>query len=341
MITEKSSGKFLSSKLSKAKTVLVFRALNLGDMLCAVPALRALRAGLPHAWISLLGLPWAKSFAMRFDRYIDEFMEFPGYPGLPEQACEADTLNSFLEKMRQRKYDLAIQMHGSGTISNDLIASFGARSSAGFYPSGRNCPDKELYLPYPEALPEVERNLSLIRHLGFHDLGEQLEFPRMEDDGDDLSFAKELKALRPGTYACVHPGASIREKRWPVENFAVVARSIRETGLKIVVTGNRRESGLASEIAAVMNDGCIDAASLDLSLGSLALLIRDARLLVCNDTGISHLASALAVPSVIVFTTTDPHRWAPLERVRHRALGGNGSLPSVEEVLKEVRTLLS
>lgn len=334
-------GSPLSAKLSKMRTVLVFRALNLGDMLCAVPALRALRAGLPHAWISLLGLPWARSFAARFDRYLDEFIEFPGYPGLPEQECDPERATSFLAGIRQRKYDLAIQMHGSGMISNALIASLGARCSAGFYPPGGSCPDTEAYLPYPETLSEVERNLSLVRHLGFRDFGEQLEFPMMEEDAEDLSLAEELRRLRPGSYVCIHPGASVRDKCWPVDNFREVARRVRQMGLKVVVTGNRRESDLAAGIAAVMHDGVMDAASLDLSLGSLALLIRDARLLVCNDTGISHLASALAVPSVVVFTQTDPRRWAPLERMRHRAIGGKGRLPSVKDVLKEVEILLA
>lgn len=326
--------------ISTVETVLVFRGLNLGDMLCSVPAFRALRAGLPRARIMLLGLPWAGLFAARFRRYIDEFIEFPGYPGLPERIYDAGTLRFSLEAMRRRHYDLAVQMHGSGTVSNRLIASLGARFTAGFYPSTGNRPGP-WFVRYPESLSEVDRNLSLVRFLGCPSVGEHLEFPILEEDSGGLLAADELKGLRRRSYVCIHPGANVTDKCWPIENFAAVAQSVVSSGLTVVITGNRRESDLAARISGVMEGGCIDSASLDLGLGSLALLIRNARLLVCNDTGVSHLASALEVPSVVVFTRTDPDRWAPFNRMRHRVVGGNGRSPSVAEVMNAVTIQLS
>jgi hypothetical protein len=190
-------------------------------------------------------------------------------------------------------------------------------------------------------LSEVERNLFLIRHMGLPDMGMHLEFPITEDDAIGLKAAGALTGLRPGSYVCLHPGASVREKCWPTEKFAVVGRFLREMGFAVVITGNRSEAELAAQIAREMGSGCIDSASLDLSLGSLALLIRGARLLVCNDTGVSHLASAIRVSSVVVFTRADPVRWAPLERRRHRSVGGPGEIPDVVAVLSEVKNLLS
>ena len=53
--------------------VVVFRALMLGDLLCATPALRALRQGLPGARLSLVGLPWARALATRLDAIFEKY----------------------------------------------------------------------------------------------------------------------------------------------------------------------------------------------------------------------------------------------------------------------------
>jgi hypothetical protein len=76
--------------------VLILRALKLGDMPCAVPAFRALRAALPGARLVLAGLPWARAFVERYRAYLDDFREFPGYPGLPEREPDVGRIPAFL-----------------------------------------------------------------------------------------------------------------------------------------------------------------------------------------------------------------------------------------------------
>ena len=110
----------------------ILRALQLGDLLCAVPALRALRAALPDAEMVLIGLPWARSFVQRFDMYLDGFREFPGYPGLPEQVPRLERIGAFLDEIQAEKFDLVLQMQGSGRITNPLAVLLGAGSPPGF-----------------------------------------------------------------------------------------------------------------------------------------------------------------------------------------------------------------
>src|ERR1051326_2394710 len=107
---------------SNTKQIVIFRALQLGDMLNLVPALRALRAAFQAAQISVVGLPWAGEFVRRFHAYVDDFISFPGFPGFPEQTPDIQRFPSFLSDMQAKNFDLAIQMQGSGEISNPLIS---------------------------------------------------------------------------------------------------------------------------------------------------------------------------------------------------------------------------
>jgi ADP-heptose:LPS heptosyltransferase len=299
------------------RRVAVLRALQLGDLLCAVPALRALRAGLPTAEITLVGLGGAREFAGRFHRYLDAFLELPGFPGLPEVEPRVHEIPGFLARAQEARFDLAVQLHGSGSVTNPLTVLLGARRNAGFYQPGRFCPDEDLFVPYPNEGHEIRRLLRLPERLGMPLQGEELEFPIRDEDRDDLRRA--APDLSQGDYACVHPGARFESRRWPVERFAAVADALAERGVSVVLTGSPAEAGLTARVAAAARAPVLDLGGRT-SLGALAALLDGARMLLSNDTGVAHLAAALRLPSVVVVTTSDPGRWAPLDRDLHRVV---------------------
>lgn len=299
--------------------VAVFRALQLGDMLCAVPALRALRAALPRARITLIGLPWARAFASRFARDVDDFLAFPGGSGLPERSATAPETEAFYARARAARFDLAIQLHGDGERSNAIVEEMGARRLAGFFRPGGRAPEPERFLRYPDDLSEVRRLLALMSFLGIPERGRELEFPILPGEWRDVAALRAAYGLRPGEYACVHAGARAPARRWAPERFAAVADLIAASGLRIVLTGTEQERELTGAVARAMHTGCVNLAGRT-PLGVLAALLTGARLLVCNDTGISHIAEALRVPSVVVYTGSSPQRWAPADDARHRAV---------------------
>jgi ADP-heptose:LPS heptosyltransferase len=307
-------------------------------MLCAVPALRSLRAALPDAEIDLIGLPWARAFVARFRRYLDGFVEFPGFPGLPERRLTVGRFPGFLGFVQARKYDLALQLHGSGSFVNPLTVLFGARLCAGFFTPGDYCPDAERFLLYPDHGLEIRRLLSLVRFLGGPDAGEGLEFPLFDDDFSRLRAINVAGALRPREYACLHPGASVPERRWPAARFATVARALAARGLRVVLTGSASERPLTAAVAAESGGRCLDLAG-QTDLGSLGALLSEARLIVCNDTGVAHLAVAVGLPGVIVSTGRNPERWAPTDRERYPVLCRDTGV-SEGEVLERVDDLI-
>jgi ADP-heptose:LPS heptosyltransferase len=330
MSSDLTSGGYPPSKIA------VFRALQLGDLICSIPAFRALKSLFPESQVTLVGLPWARGFVERFPEYLDDLLEFPGYPGLPEAACEPAASVKFLAEAQGRRFDLVIQMHGSGAVSNPLAVLMGGRLNAGYYLPGNFCPDPLLFLPYPGDLPEVVRHLRLMEFLGAPSKGEQLEFPIWPEDLREFEELAAKNGLEPGGYVCVHPGARHPKRRWSADELA-------SAGLKIALTGSMEERVLVRAVQSRMRSGTADLTG-KTSLGAMAALLAKSALLISNDTGVSHLAAALRVPSVVIFSGSDPARWAPLDRRLHRALGNpldSETRPvTPQAVLKEARRVL-
>ncbi|HLJ97677.1 MAG TPA: glycosyltransferase family 9 protein [Gemmataceae bacterium] len=321
------------------RRVAVFRALQLGDLLCTIPAWRALRMALPQAEIMLVGLASARSLAARFAHYLDEFCEFPGYPGLPEQAPRGGDFPAFLTFMQAKQFDLVLQMHGNGTITNPLIGLFGARFAAGFFVPGGYCPDAQRFLPYPIHEPEIWRHLRLLEFLGIPLQGHELEFPLREEDKEQLHALAEAEQLSRQGYVCIHAGARAPARRWPPEHFAAVADGLASRGFCTVLTGTAEEACVTRAVRDAMAAPVLDLTG-KTNLGTLAALLDEAHVLICNDTGVSHLAAALRIPSVVIFHgISELQGWPPLNRQLHRVLC---RIPSVtpDEVLAEVDDLL-
>lgn len=322
------------------ESVVIFRALQLGDMLCAVPALRALRAALPHAHIALVGLPWAQQFAQRFSGYIDEFFAFPGHAALSEQPVKQDMSADFYQAIQSRRFSLALQMHGSGEISNGIVKNFGAEWAAGYAAAESPGCDEFFYFPYPDAGPEPLRLLDLTTRLGAPPMGDHLEFPLNAGDWQELEQSGLGAGLRADAYICVHPGARFRDKCWPPQLFAHIADQLAlESGLTVVLTGSAKERDLACAVADHMKTPAVNAAG-PISIGAMAALMSNARLLVCNDTGVSHIAAGLRLKSVVIFSKADINRWAPLDRQLHRCVQDPGG-EKADEVLAQARWLLA
>jgi len=296
--------------------IAVFRALYLGDLLLAVPALRSIRTGFPGAEITLIGLPWAASFARRFSRYIDRFVEFVGYPGIQEVDADPEKCYAELEEQRAYGYDLVIQMHGSGRVSDEFALALNGHVTVGYYedilPAGLT-----VGMPYPEDEPEVLRNLGLARLLGCPNLDPELEFPLFnEDRGEAARLLRKLaRANRP--WIGLHAGAKSPARRWPAEYFARVANHFAQRfNAQIILTGSPIDESTVRDLANRTGIQPLNVAG-QTSLGGLAALISELDLFISNDTGPAHIADAVDTPSITIFGPVDPRRWAALDQFRH------------------------
>jgi ADP-heptose:LPS heptosyltransferase len=266
-----------------AVNVLILRALGLGDFLTAVPAYRGLRHAFPEATITLAGPAVLEPLAA-LTGAIDQLLPLNGLGELSEMSPLPD---------------LAVNLHGAGPESiGDLLATGAWRLLTHSHPR------------YPgiagpgwcEEMHEVERWTRLLTLEG------------IPADPTDLQLAKPAHSSAILDAVIMHPGAKAEARRWPVSRFAEVARGLDVAGHRVVITGSASERTRCLAVAGLAGLGqdCVVADKLD--LGGLAALVAGARLVVSGDTGIAHLASAYATPSVILFGPTSPERWGPPAR---------------------------
>jgi ADP-heptose:LPS heptosyltransferase len=274
--------------------VVVLRALGLGDLLTAVPALRALADAFPRH-PRLLATPAALGPLARATGAVDE-------------VVPADGLEAPLHP-RLHGAGLAVNLHGRGPESHELLLATEPRRLVAFtHPA---VPASAQGPRWRADEHEVARWCRLL-----------------EESGIAADPARLDLRLPPGPVphgvqgaTLVHPGAASPARRWPPERHAEVARAELARGRRVVVTGGPSEVELAGEVAALagLTDAAVHAGQEGV-LG-LARMVAAAARVVCGDTGVAHLATALRTPSVVLFGPVSPALWGPPpDRPWHRAL---------------------
>ena len=273
--------------------LLVLRPLGLGDLLTAVPALRALADAFPSHH-KVLAAPGVLEPLAAMTGAVDEVV--PTEPLVP--------LDPSLEGA-----DVAVDLHGRGPASHRILLASRPRRLIAFangaVPQSRGLP------PWRQDEHEVARWCRLLDECGIAADPARLELtPAPGPVPEDA----------PGA-TVVHPGAAYPARRWPAGHWAAVARAESEVGRAVIVTGGPDEVELARSVAAGagLGEGAVHAGRTDVA--GLARLVAAADRVVCADTGVAHLATALRTPSVVLFGPTSPRHWGPPpDRPWHRAL---------------------
>lgn len=308
---------------SQIRKIAIFRALYLGDLLCIIPTVRSIRAAYPQAEIIMIGLPWQRQFVERFQHYFDRFVEFPGWPGLPEQSVNVKIIPEFLKRMQQEEFDLVLQMQGNGVGTNLMCSLFGAKKLAGLRRKDDWCTDEDMFPVSEDTDHEVLRFLKIADALGVDRLGNHLEFPVLPDEQKAAGQYLKKWDLLGKPFICVHPGARDPRRRWSSVSFARVADFLVTSGFAVILTGSEFEADILRGVAEKMQNQSFNLVDDfgQIPIGELAALIKGSSALLSNDTGVSHIASALNVPSVILFSPySKPERWAPLDNSKHKVI---------------------
>ncbi len=279
--------------MTEQSRLIVLRALGLGDILTVVPALRAIRRAFPQHH-RVIATPAAYAPLLLGEDLADEIC--PSHDLEPLDATHAEP-------------DIAIDLHGKGPGSQPLLVALQPRRLIAF--AHPEIPDTAGGPQWRPGEHEVRRWCRLLSESGIPAYPGELDISPPPG-----SVPSELAGA-----TVIHPGAASPARRWPPERFAAVARSELEAGRTVMVTGSTAERPSAMEMAGLagLDARCVLAGRTNLV--ELTRLVAAAGRLVCGDTGIAHLGTALGTPSVILFGPVPPTEWGPPpERPQHVAL---------------------
>lgn len=283
--------RYLTGEETPQPSILVLRALGLGDLATAVPALRAIRRGFPAHRVVLATSPSLEPLVDGMD-FVDVMLARESLTALPLQFGD---------------HDVAVNLHGRGPESTLALLEATPRRLIAF--AHPDIPSTFGFPRWRRREHEVARWCRLLDESG------------IGADPADIRLDPPRRETREWESATViHPGASSVARQWPPDRWAVVARSLASEGDRVVITGDASELALAHEIAreAGLSADAILAGRTDVA--DLAAVVGLAGRLVSSDTGPAHLATAYGTPSVTLFGPTSPEEWGPPPSDRHVAL---------------------
>jgi ADP-heptose:LPS heptosyltransferase len=274
--------------------LLTLRALGIGDLLTAVPALRALRRAYPGHRL-VLATPAGLAPLAAACRAVDRVLPTAAHVRAPMTRL----------RWSGRPAQIAVNLHGRGPQSHRALLGTRpgrllayANPAAGWL-DGPQWSDRE---------HEVARWCRLLEWYG------------IPADPADLALPAPAPVPAWAGAVVLHPGASGPERCWPVGRYAALARALTDDGYRVLVSGSPDETPRARALAAAAGLAPHAVLAGRTDIASLAALVAHAALVVCGDTGVAHLATAYRTRSVVLFGPVPPHEWGPPPSGRHTAL---------------------
>jgi ADP-heptose:LPS heptosyltransferase len=314
------------------RKILLIRRNGIGDMICALPLVRRVRAGFPAARIDMLAsernAPILQDLSL-----VDRVLVYRRGGGLLRNHYF--NLRRFMRPVRAERYDLVVAITGAFSKLVAVIThATGVPRRVGFVPARGHALD----FCYSEALPQpavrehqIERCLRLAEPLGIPPVDIDVSFalrPEHERWADEALAAKRL----PAPFVLYNASASRPESSWSAAAIADTARALRARhGLATLACG------LPSDETLLGSTGLPYA--LTPSVHQFAALVRRSLFLMCTDGGSMHVAAAMNTPAFVLFASAEPETWrpwgVPFGYVRSGSRVGEISVASVLERLSE------
>jgi ADP-heptose:LPS heptosyltransferase len=295
------------------RRLLLVRLDNLGDVLLMTPAFRAIRRALPGGHLALLAGP-AGCEVGKLNPDIDESILYHApsedvYSRLPQDPGRE---MAAVETIRERDFDAAIiftsyKQSALPAAYLCYLAGIPLRAAGSFEGPGSLLTHRHRYEETVPPKHETLRGLELTNFLGFPPVEPEMVLVPREEDEEAVTRLLERHGVE--SFILVHPGTSASSRAYPPKRYAAVVEQLHaESGLPVLVTGGPGEEGLTRRVAGSAGI----ALGGETGFGEFAALVGRAAVVVTNNTGTTHVASAIKRPVVTIFAGTNPpEQWGP------------------------------
>jgi ADP-heptose:LPS heptosyltransferase/GT2 family glycosyltransferase len=301
------------------RRLLLLKVDHLGDCVTALPAIRRLRRVFPNARVSILAAPATKAIWALTDAIDDviPFQFFHTRSGDGQLAKTEAELAELRGRLAPYRFDLAIDLRKSPD-SRHLLQYSGARFRAGFGHQ-TDFPWLDVSLEW-EGDPKFQSKHSHVSD----DLLRLVQAVELACDGDRLVVARsttsgsplppELRWLHDRPIVAIHPAAGTPTREWPAASFAqLIDMLVADFDVNVAVIGAPAEQAAADAlVGAVRRKDRVASLVGKLSLEKVTAFLPRCALFVGNNSGPSHIAAALGVPTVAVHSgVVASEEWGP------------------------------
>ena len=299
-----------SVKQMASEKILLIRLSSLGDIVLTTPAIRAVRAHLPDAYVAML-VGKQSAEVLRENPHLNEIITFDRF------AKDKDTgeMLRTVRMLREREFTLAIDLQRK--FRTALLMYFsGATERIG---KGALC---TVRVPEQGNKHATAHYFDLLHAAGIPAVDQRLELFLAESEYTDASRRFDTAGVtQTGLKVGVFPGAGWKLREWMPDRFAAIGdRLFQHFNAEVLIFGGEKESELVHTVANLMDARAIPFAG-NLQVRELAACIEKCDLFLTNDTGPMHIAAAVGTPTVSLFGPGNHIRFQPLgglhQTIRH------------------------
>ena len=312
------------NRATERKRILIVRMDRIGDVVLSTPAIKAVRDEYPDSYIAVLVRPYARDI-VDGNPHVNEVITYD------KSGKEKSILGNirFISRLRRKRFDLAIILHPKNS-SHALTFLAGIPERIGY--------DKKLGALLTKRIPhtkqyglkhEMDYALDLLSYIGIKPRDKSLYMPLNKLSEEKVrAIFDENGIFEKDMIVAIHPAASCPSRRWSLERFAKTADILSEKfGARVIIVAGPEDAAFGRNVSKLMKFKPLDLSG-KTSIADLASILKRSRLLISNDSGPVHIASALGIPVISIFSRKDrgisPGRWRPVGKgcvALHRDVG--------------------